>query len=400
MGLFRRSEPPESETRSTVNLAQYANLWAGEVGYSPVSVSTSTALTHAASSACIDTLATSVSSLPVDVVRTVGESRITVSPTPSLVAQPSGLVEQDVWLYQLMESLLTDGNAFGEVMTYGVGALPTSIELIDPATVTYRRIVDGIPTVMVNGVDRQLYPYGDLWHLPGRFTRAGSPFAESPVARARSTIGSAIAARDFGSRFFGDGAHPGGILSFDDPLTAEQAEGAKAAFRNAVKGNRDPIVMGAGVSFQPIMVDPNDSQFLELMRFALEESCRFWRVPPTMVYGAVSGSAVTYSNVTQADLAYLKHSLEGHLVRIEKGLTRLLPRPQFVRFNRNAFLRSDPITRSEVMDRRLRNKSASVNEYRALEDERPFTDPEYDEPGIPGDAALVVPSPAEVDPNA
>lgn len=148
------------------------------------------------------------------------------------------------------------------------------------------------------------------------------------------------------------------------------------------------------------MVDPNDSQFLELMRFALEESCRFWRVPPTMVYGAVSGSAVTYSNVTQADLAYLKHSLEGHLVRIEKGLTRLLPRPQFVRFNRNAFLRSDPITRSEVMDRRLRNKSASVNEYRALEDERPFTDPEYDEPGIPGDAALVVPSPAEVDPNA
>jgi hypothetical protein len=80
----------------------------------------------------------------------------------------------------------------------------------------------------------------------------------------------------------------------------------------------------------------------------------------------------------------LKHSLEGHLVRIEKALTRLLPRPQFARFNRNAFLRSDPVTRSEVVDRRLRNSTMTVNEARALEDELPFDD-EYDEPGIPGD---------------
>jgi HK97 family phage portal protein len=205
------------------------------------------------------------------------------------------------------------------------------------------------------------------------------------VERARSTIGAAIAARDFGARFFGDGGHPGAILRSDQEMTAEQAKSYKRAFMAATRGNREPAVMGSGVTYEPITVEPNNSQFIDLMRFTIEEACRFWRVPPAMVYAAVSGQAVTYANVSQSDLAYLKHSLEGHLVRIEKALTRLLPRPQVVRFNRSAFLRSDPGSRSEVVDRRLKNQTLTVNEARALEDEPPFTDPRFDEPGIPGD---------------
>ena len=382
MGLFRRSE--HVEERATINLAQYASKWADSVGYSPVSVSTQTALTHAASSACIDTLATSVSSLPFDGVRSSGNVRRPIEPSPSLIRQPSDLVEQDVWMYQLMESLLTDGNAFGEVMQYGPGGLPTSIELVDPSKVGNRRTVSGVPMVSVDGVDRALFPFGDLWHMPGRFVRAGSPFAESPVTRARATIGGAIAARDFGSKFFGDGGHPGGIITSGEALSEEQAKGIKQAFLNATRGNREPAVLGSDLKYEPLMVNPNDSQFIDLMRFAIEEACRFWRVPPSMVYGATSGQNVTYSNVSQADLAYLKHSLEGHLIRVEKGITRLLPRPQFARFNRNAFLRSDPIVRSEVQDRRLRNKTTSVNEVRAQEDELPFEGDEFDAPGIPG----------------
>jgi hypothetical protein len=85
-----------------------------------------------------------------------------------------------------------------------------------------------------------------------------------------------------------------------------------------------PMVMGSGLNYNPILVDPNDSQFLDSMRFAVEEACRFWRVPPSMVYGSSSGQNITYSNVTQSDLSYLKHSLEGHLVRIEKARGRVI----------------------------------------------------------------------------
>lgn len=385
MSLFRRRSEPSTTEKRSVDLSGYSQLWGALLPYSPVAVGRETALTHAASSACIDTLSTSVSSLPIDVLRSSGEMRIPVEPTPTLIARPSSLVAQDVWLYQLMQSMLTDGNAFGVVTSWLRGSYPGSIELVDPEIVGDRRIdSNGVPSVTLNGERHALYPYGDIWHVPGRFVMPGTPFACSPVTRARATIGAAIAARDFGSRFFGDGAHPGAIITADQELSKEQAKDIKASFINAMRGTREPAVFGSGLTYQQVTTNPDDSQFIELMRFAIEEACRFWRVPPSMVYAATSGESVTYANVSQADLAYLKHSLEGHLVRIERALTDLLPRPQQVRFNRNAFLRSDPSTRSEIVDRRLKNKTMSVNQAKALEDELPWSDPSFDEPGIPG----------------
>lgn len=379
--LFRKGE----EERSSFNLSQYAALWNGTLTsvYSPLPVTVQRALTHAASSACIDVLASSTSATPLDVLTRSGRGRVPVVPTPPLIEEPSVLVEQDVWKYQLVESMLTDGNGFGVITDQDRFGRPTSVELIDAATVQNRRVVDGVPQVLVASSPRLLYPHGDIWHVPGKFVRAGSPFAESPVARAAATIGSALAAREFGSRFFADGAHPGGLISSEQDLSPEQAKAVKAAFMNAANGNREPAVLGAGLSYEPLIVDPNDSQFIDLMRFGIEEACRFWRVPPAMVYAATSGQSVTYANVSQADLHYLKHSLEWLFVRLERALGRLLDRSMVVRFNRNAFLRSDATTRGDYMDKRLANKTMSINEYRAFEDEPPINDPAFDAPGVP-----------------
>lgn len=388
MSLFRRAAN-QTEARSTIDLSQYAQLWQAQWAgtYTPVPVGIANAMTHAASSACVDVLSTSVSTLPVDVVRQAGTSRIPVTPTPPLIARPSALVEPDVWMYQLVDSMLTDGNAFGYVS--GVDSLgrPTFLELIDPANVVNRRLVRGVPTVTILGDgDHEIYPHGDVWMIPGKYVKAGSPFAESPIRRASATIGAALAAREFGSRYFADGAHPGGIITSPQELSDLEAKRIKAAFINATRGNREPAVLGNGLEYNALMIDPNDSQFLDLMRYATEEACRFWRVPPSMVYAAVSGQGITYANVSQADLHYLKHSLEGLLVRIEKALGALLTRPLVVRFNRNAFLRSDPETRWKIHDQRLRNKTTSVNEVRTLEDEKPYDGDEFDAPGIPGEA--------------
>lgn len=394
MSLLRRVRAHVEERAGTIDLGRYVQLW-GDVqgiGYSPVAVTVRNAVTHAASSACIDALADAVSTLPFDAVRSNGAVRLPVTPTPQIVARPSVLVQQDVWMRQLVESMLTDGNAFAFIGSRDALGRPTALDLIPAESVGDRRIADGVPVVLVAGERHALYPFGDVWHLPGKLVSAGSPFADSPVARASATIGAAIAARDFGSKFFGQGGHPGGLITSEQQLTAEQAKQIKLAWLNAVQGNREPAVLGSGLKYQPLLVDPNDSQFLDLMRFALEEACRFWRVPPSMVYGATSGQSVTYANVGQADLHFLKHSLQWLLRRIEVAMSDLLTRPVVARFNRNAFLWNDPEARSVVVDRRLRNETMTVNEARALEDEAPFGDPKYDEPGIPTSAAAPAPT--------
>ena len=384
LGRLLRQDAPEERAVSMAQLgALFGNTY--NFGYSPAAVTTSSTLGHSASFACIDVLATSVSILPVDVVRTGSKYQTKVSPTPAVIAMPSALVEQDVWLYQLVESMCTDGNAFGLIVATDQMARPTQIELLDPTSVQQREVVKGVPQAAIDGRTHKLYPYGDLWHVPGKMVRAGTPFADSPIERAAATIGAGIAARDFGSRFFGDGAHPSAIIKAEQDLTPEQARAVKQSFLNATRGNREPAVMGSGLSYEAVSINPSESQFIELMQFVIEETCRFWRVPPSMVYAATSGQNVTYANVAQADLAYLKHSLDGYLVRIERALSKLLARPQLVKFNRNALLRTDAETRGNYLDQRLRNKTLSINEYHAIEDEEPVNDPAFDLPGIPGD---------------
>lgn len=378
--LLRHSEPTEER----------GQFWTVPGGYG-MSVSSGWSnstemqeLRNAASWACINVIADAIGRTPLDVVTGDGVARRPVSPTPRVIAKPSGLVQTDVWRFQLGWSLATDGNAFGQITTVSTrGAYPTSIEFVDPAAVTERQVVKGVPQVKYDDKVHKLYPFGDFWHCPGRTVAAGSPFGLSPVAQASRVIGTSLAAEEYSYRFFTDGGHPTTILYSDADLNADQAAEVKAAWRRAVQpGSREPAVFSSSLKADKIQVDPNETQFIELIRVMVDQVCRFWGVPPSMVFGATSGQSVTYANVTDYDLTFLKHSLDGYYVRVENAMSDLLPGPQIVKANRNAILRSDPKTRYEANAIALANRQMTINEARALEDQPGFG-PEFDVPGIP-----------------
>lgn len=341
-------------------------------------------LRNAASWACINVIADAIGRTPLDVVRGDGSGRVAVTPTPQIVARPSGLVQTDVWRFQLGWSLATDGNAFGQITTLSArGSYPTTIEFVDPSAVTERKIVKGIPQVKYDERIHQLYPFGDFWHVPGRSVAPGSPFGLSPVAQAARVIGTSLAAEDYSYRFFYDGGHPTSIITSDAALSDEQGQQVKDAWRRAVQsGSREPAILPGYLKVDQIQVDPGETQFLDLIRVMVDQVCRFWGVPPAMVFGATSGQNVTYANVNDNDLSFLKHSLDAYYVRVENALTELLPKPQTVKANRNAVLRSTPKARYEANAIALANYQVTVNELRALED-LPGFGPEFDKPGLP-----------------
>ena len=71
--------------------------------------------------------------------------------------------------------------------------------------------------------------------------------------------------------------------------------------------------------------------------------------------------------------------------RVQKRYAEMAAMPHSVKFNTDAVLRMDAISRAELHEKRLRTKTRTVNEVRVIEDEDPFPDPIYDEPGIPGE---------------
>ncbi len=341
------------------------------------------ALRDAATWQCVKVKASGLASLPVDVVRYEDKRRITVSPAPKVIEEPSDMTFRQVWMFQAGASMFTDGNVFGRVTAVDRRQYPTSIELLDPTKITRRSVEGGVIVVFHEGEEMRRFPHGDLWHLPGEMTEPGSPFGLSPVWYGSKDVATSLAAGAFGGQFFTDGGHPSALLKPKTDPGQDGAKQIKEAFLGATQGKREPAVLPQSVEYQQLQIDPKDSQFIDLMMFQVLQACRRHGVPPSMVFASVYGQNLTYANVTQADLHFLKHSLSWPIDLFEAGLGKLIPRPQAVKFNRDAILRADAKGRWEIHDLRLKNRTTSVDEVRALEDEEPFGD-EFAEPGIPG----------------
>ena len=384
MSLLRRGTAPKGEARSTFNMGQLARVFAGSdnAGGGPSVATIDAALRDAATWACVKVKAQGIAMLPIDVVRYNGGRRLEVS-KPQIIAAPSALVSRRVWTMQLATSLFTDGNGFGLITAFDSAMRPTQIELVAPETVTERKVVDGVPQAKVANKVHQLWPFGDLWHMPGEMTLAGSPFALSPITYGSRVTGTSLAAERFGGQFFTDGGHPSAILGLDGDPGFDAAKAIKERLIDMTSGNREPLVIPSGYTYTPLQVNPNDSQFIDLMRFEVEQTCRRHGVPPSMVFAAISGQNVTYANATQADLAYLKHTLSYPVDIIEDALSALLPQPRVVKFNRDAILEGDPMGKVDMHVKRLQSRIATINEVRALDDLDPFPGAEFDEPGIP-----------------
>jgi HK97 family phage portal protein len=167
----------------------------------------------------------------------------------------------------------------------------------------------------------------------------------------------------------------------DGDPSSEDVSAIKNAYRRATE-SREPAVLSGNLRREAVQSDPNQTQFLDVVRLMVEQVCRFWGVPPSMVYGAISGEAVTYANVTDSDLSFLKHSLEGYYVRIESALTAIIPRLWSAQVNRNAILRAAPKTLLETDGIALKNRQVTINELRKRDGLAPFG-PEFDVPGTP-----------------
>jgi HK97 family phage portal protein len=317
--LFRHEPAEQQRDMSFWALPGGYGISTTSGSYSYEGGSTEQALRNAASWCAINILADNIGRTPIDVFRGVGEDRRPVEPQPSIIANPSGLVLADVWRSQLGWSMATDGNAFGLITSWKRGMWPDSIELLDPCNVTDREVVAGVAQVKIgpNRDVHKLFPHGDIWHVPGKSVAAGSPFGLSPVKYANSSIRTSLAAEQFSSSYFDNGGLPAAIIYANSDINKSQASEIKQAFAAATANTRSPAVLGADLKLETIKVDPAESQFLDLIRFEVEQAARFWGVPPSMLYGAVSGQAVTYANITDADLNFLKHSLDGYYVRIE-----------------------------------------------------------------------------------
>jgi HK97 family phage portal protein len=346
--------------------------------YAGVPVTTDHALRLSAVWACVRLLADAVSTLPLDVYRR--GDRNPLPELPPLLRTPAAGMSLNEWLYAVMVSLLLRGNAYGIVTARsGATLLPAQVDLAHPDRLTISTLADGRVQYRLNG--KEISP-ADVWHVRA-YTFPGTILGLSPVEYARQTIGLGLAAERFGATFFGDGATPTGILYADrDPgpaavkdLKAEwmvahsnrRDAGPYAAFQ---PGGRAPAVL-SGVKFEPISIQPEESQFLGTLDSNVNSIARLYGVPPEMIGGTTAGP-LAYTSPEQRSLDLLTYTIRGWLVRLENAISSLLPSTQVARFNAGGMVRVDLKTRYEAHAIALAAGFLTVNEVRELEDRGPL----------------------------
>lgn len=351
-------------------LNNFNATWAG------VPVTNDLALRHSTVWACMRLISGTLGQFPLGAVEQ-SQGISLPAPKPELLASPSDVLPVSVWIETLAVALL-QGNAYGLITKYDSRGLPLKIELLNGEEV-HPRWENG-PVYKYKGEDHRRYPNGDIWHVPA-FVQPGQFVGLSPIEYAKQTISAGLGAEKFGAQFFGEGGVPSAILQTEQQVTQEQAETIKGRFMNAIRGRREPAVLGAGVKYQQIQVQPNESQFIEAQMFSAEQVCRVFGVAPEMVGVAAKGSTVTYANREQRVADFLAFGLGPWLNRIEEALTALLPGGVKAKFNTGAILRADVKTRYEMYDLAARIQAQtgevflSTDEMRMLENMEPIGEP-------------------------
>jgi HK97 family phage portal protein len=338
------------------------NLAAMETGFQQVAVW-----------GAVDLIASVASQLPIDTYKRVaGEKTPKNIPNPKIVEDPDGTGHgyQD-WAYQYLVSKLARGNAYGR-QELGNDGYPTQVVLYHPDSVYgWRDRNSGMARWQLNGKE---VPANQMWHRRS-YPMPGNLLGLSPIGVHATTVALGIAATRFGLQFFTDGAIPTGLLTNDETeIDQPTALEIKARWMAAVYGRREPAVYGKGWKYEQVSLKPEESQFLATNKYTSAQCARIYGPNIAEILGYETGGSMTYANVEQRSIDFLKFNLNRWLRDLETTISPWLPRGQFVKIKRAAILETDLLSRYKAYGAGIAGHFLAPSEVRDLEDMAPMTD--------------------------
>jgi len=332
----------------------------------------------------VSLIASTLSTLPVDVFFRRDGDRIPFRPAPAWVQKPDIDMPKEAFYNSVITSLLLDGNAFIRIAGRGE---PASLMVLNPKQVRIEKQRVGRVVFHIEGEERPLTS-DQVLHIPD-VVKPGQIRGVSRVEALKESWGLAVALDKFSQEFFGNGSQLSGIITVDAPLTSEQAKELADSFdsRHKIRRGRGHRtgVLSAGAKFVQTQSNPEQSMLVESKNQAIGDVARAFHIPPHLL--GLPGTN-TYASVEANNLAWVTHGLRPIIERLEGSFSSLLPRTPgaenaFIKFNMNALLRADSTARAQFYSTGIQAGYMSINDIRRLEDMRIIDDPAAELPRVP-----------------
>ena len=381
MGLFGRSrDAPKKEKRNAPSkemqeFIRGVDVDMGGGSASGVRVDELRAMQTSAVYACVKILAETVASLPLHLYKKGKNGKNETAEQHPLFSclyeSPNEEMTSFEFRETMMTSLLLWGNAYARKIRKNGHV--TELWYLKPNLMTVERDsqTGRIKYTYSDDIKNQTFVYSpdQVFHVKG--LSIDGVLGLSPIAQAREAVGLSLATEQYGAKFFGNGARPGGVL--EHPGILKDPEKLRESWNKVYQGTRNShkvAVLEEGMKYHTIGIAPEDAQFLETRKYQVNEICRIFRVPPHLVGDL---ERATFSNIEHQSIEFVQHTIRPWLVRWEQAISRsLLDEKErllyFAKFNVDGLMRGDYKSRMEGYAIGRQNGWLSINDIRRLED--------------------------------
>lgn len=369
------------ETRNDSTLAEPSegllSLFRGNRSTTGKAVNSDSAMTFSAVYACVRVLSESIASLPLPVYERLekGKRRASDHYLYKLLHDvPNSEMTSFTFRETAMNHLLLEGNFYAEKEFDGGGRV-VGLWPLNPHKTWCERINGELKykSILPNG-NQAVFHKDQIFHIPGMGFDGIKGY--NPIRLAREAIGLGLAAEEYGARFFGNGAKPGGALEHPATLSDGARENLRESWNEMHQGldkQHRIAILEEGMKYTQIGIAPEEAQFLETRKFQVTEVARFFRVPPHMLADL---ERATFSNIEQQSIDFVTHSLRPWLVRWEQAINIELfgldSNRYFAEFVVDGLLRGDIKSRYEAYAIGVQNGFLSANDISEMENRNPI----------------------------
>jgi HK97 family phage portal protein len=191
----------------------------------------------------------------------------------------------------------------------------------------------------------------------------------SPIKANADTVGVTEAAERYAASYFGNASNPGGALESDLQIDDPTRKSIRESWERAHRGPNNSgkvAVLGSGLKYKPISINPEDAQLLDTREFQLTDICRIFGVPPHLVQQLLRA---TFSNIEHQSLDFSTYTMRPKFRRIEDSIGRDLlladeRKTYFAKFDLNDLMAADLKAQAEYSASGIQNGWMTPNEVR------------------------------------
>ena len=215
-------------------------------------------------------------------------------------------------------------------------------------------------------------PARDVFHLPGMSVDGMS--GVDVVKQLRDSLGLAIAAAGFASKFFKNGVRSGGILEVPAAMGTQAVSRLEEGFRKQYEGEANwfkTIVLRDGAKFHQLTIPPAEGQMTETREAQAREVANILNLAPSLL-GIPGGGG--YNSQMEEKQRYLDSTLSPWLEAIvSECWMKLLSGAQqdadshYFEHTTDKLLSMNPLQRWQVYAMAVRNQCMVPNEVRRKE---------------------------------